>query len=95
MEGVRIFRDCGLKIEVALGKVTPVDPSKVEGEPSEAAGSTSLVMANFSTVVEQELGNIRELTDFEEGLRFAMHREADLILLRFLYLCNPYYLSSH
>jgi hypothetical protein len=41
-----------------------------------------------------EYANIKELTDFEEGLRFALHSQLDLKFLQFEYLKNPFYSIS-
>ena len=42
-------------------------------------------------MIKAEYDNIKELTDFEEGLRFAIHRLLELKLLQFEYLYNPFY----
>ena len=45
-------------------------------------------------MIKTEYENIKELTDFEEGLRFAIHRLLELKMLQFEYLKNPYYTLS-
>ena len=41
--------------------------------------------------MKQQYANIKELTDFEKGLRFAMHRLMELKTIEYEYLKNPYY----
>ena len=45
----------------------------------------------LSEVLNQELATIKELTDFEKGLKFAIQRMTELISIKFEYLANPYY----
>lgn len=42
-------------------------------------------------MIKREYQNIKELTDFEEGLRFALHRLQELKTLQLEYIKNPYY----
>ena len=43
-------------------------------------------------MISTEYQNIKELTDFESGLKFALHRLLELKMLEFEYLKNPFYL---
>jgi hypothetical protein len=45
-------------------------------------------------MITREYQNIKELTDFEPGLKFALHRLLELKMLQFHYLKNPLYLFS-
>ena len=48
---------------------------------------------NLGKVLASDIQNIRELIEFEKGLRFAVQRLKDLEMLKFEYLANPYYMS--
>ena len=43
-------------------------------------------------MLDADIANIKELIDFESGLRFAVLKLKDLIMMKFEYLANPYYL---
>jgi hypothetical protein len=49
---------------------------------------------NLSEVIRTDIANIKELIEFEKGLRFAVQRVRDLIMMQHEYLANPYYLSD-
>ena len=49
------------------------------------------LIENLVKIISLEYQNIKELTDFEEGLRFALHSQLDLKHLQFEYLQNPLY----
>lgn len=42
------------------------------------AESEDKLILNLSKMIQTEYDNIKELTDFEEGLRFALHRLLEL-----------------
>ena len=44
--------------------------------------------------MKSEFENIKELTDMEEGLRFALHRLLDLKQMEYEYLKNPFYANN-
>ena len=48
---------------------------------------------NLKKIVKSEFENISELTDMEEGLRFALHRLLDLKQMEYEYLKNPFYVK--
>lgn len=48
-------------------------------------------IGNLSEMISTEYQNIKELTDFEPGLKYALHRLLDLKLLEYKYLKNPIY----
>ena len=48
-------------------------------------------MKNLSYLLQQELLNIKELTDFEKGLQYALLRQLEIIRLQYEYFANPYY----
>jgi len=48
-------------------------------------------LTELHTILIQELGNINELTEFEEGLEFAMLRQLEIIRLQYEYFTNPFY----
>lgn len=50
----------------------------------------SLILS-MTQIIEQEYETIKELTDFEEGLGFAIHRLLELKQIQFNYLKNPFY----
>ena len=49
------------------------------------------VLTELCTALAQELTNIKELTEFEDGLEFAMLRQLEIIRLQFEYFTNPLY----
>ena len=49
------------------------------------------LIENLGQIVKEEFDNIKELTDMEDGLRFALHRLLDLKQIQYEYLKNPYY----
>ena len=49
------------------------------------------ILTELSAVLAQELANIQELTEFEAGLEYAMHRQLEIIRLQFEYFTNPFY----
>ena len=46
---------------------------------------------NLSKVLKEEFENIKELTDFEEGLTYAQHRLLEINMFKYLYLHSPFY----
>lgn len=62
--------------------------------PEVWVSDNSVVIDNLTQVLSQDIANIRELVDFEKGLRFAVLKLKDLIMAKFEYLANPYYLQS-
>jgi hypothetical protein len=62
-------------------------------ETKDAESEDKLIL-NLSKMINSEYDTIKELTDFEEGLRFALHRLLELKTLQFEYLNNPYYTLS-
>ena len=42
-------------------------------------------------MLTQELANIVELTEFEDGLEFAMLRQLEITRLQYEYFLNPFY----
>ena len=55
---------------------------------------SNTLIDNLINVLNTDIDNIRELIDFEKGLRFAVQRIKDLIMLKHEYLANPYYLTD-
>ena len=58
----------------------------------EALETSDEFIENLSEMIEREYQNIKELTDFEPGLKFALHRLLELKILEFQYIKNPLYL---
>lgn len=52
------------------------------------------VLDNLVQVLDADTANIKELIEFEKGLRFAVLKVKDLIMTKFEYLANPYYLQA-
>ena len=52
------------------------------------------IIDNLSEVLKNDIANIKELIQFEKGLRFAVQKVRDLIMLQHEYLANPYYLND-
>ena len=49
------------------------------------------IINNLLTILSQEYNTIKELTDFEKELRFALLRQVELQQLEYEYKDNPYY----
>ena len=49
------------------------------------------ILTELHSILIQELSNINELTEFEEGLEFAMLRQLEIIRLQYEYFTNPFY----
>jgi len=88
LEGVKLFRQFSVTVDLAAGTFTP-EPLPAQ-EPD--------LMGNLARLVKQEKENIASLISEEEsfkldaGLGFALHRLAELHQIHFEYLKNPYYL---
>jgi len=67
---------------------------KFELPSSEIWVRDTAVIDNLTEVLNKDIANIKELIDFEKGLRFAVQKVRDLIMLRHEYLANPYYLCD-
>ncbi len=52
-------------------------------------------MDNLVAVLDADITNIKELVEFEKGLRFAVLKVKELIMTKFEYLANPYYLQGN
>lgn len=80
---MRIFRNffCHLKWKEQIYEL-----GETEVWPSESS-----FMQNLRVVLEKELVNIRELTDFESGLQYALLRQLELVRAQYEYFGNPYY----
>ena len=52
----------------------------------------NIVIDNLTSVLNADIANIKELIDFEGGLRFAVEKLKELIMTKFEYLANPYYI---
>ena len=63
---------------------------KVEGPAKDQQN----YLMNLSKVVKEEFDNIKELTDFEESLTYAQHRQLELNTFKFEYLHCPFYDSA-
>jgi hypothetical protein len=50
---------------------------------------------NLAAVLVADIANIKELIDFEKGLRFAVLKLKELVTAKFEYLANPYYLQNN
>ncbi len=68
-----IFRDCFLHLDLEARSF--VLPS------SEIWVRDNSLIENLNEVVKNDIANIKELIDFEKGLRFAVQRVRDLIML--------------
>ena len=53
------------------------------------------LISNLKDILTKETEGIKELTDFEPGLRFAIHRQLDLKQLELNYFCNPWYIPKN
>ena len=62
------------------------EPLKIDMEPE-----GERLLFNLCQIVKEEFENIKELTDFEEGLTFAQHRLLELSTIKYEYLKNPFY----
>ena len=68
-----------------------------EGDPQFELGAEevwvqeSIFMKNLSELLQQELLNIKELTDFEKGLQYAQLRQLEIVRLQYEYFANPFY----
>ena len=51
------------------------------------------LIANLAKVLAADIKNMKELINFEHGLRFAVQKLKELVQLNFEYLANPYYLQ--
>ena len=77
---MKLFRPVSLLVKVisnSLEAVQTADPCNF--------------VSNLAEIMTQEYCNIKELTDFESGLRYAIHRLLDLKQLELKYLLNPWY----
>ena len=64
LEGVRLFRTFNANLSSESKKITPI--------ANEDSDDNQLV-ENLGAMILREFQNIKELTDFEDGLRFALH----------------------
>lgn len=48
-------------------------------------------MKNLAEILKQEIDNLKQLTEFEEDLRYALLRLQELTRIQYEYLSNPYY----
>ena len=79
LERVKLFRSFSLELDLDNGSF-------------EALETPDDFIKNLSEMIQTEYQNIKELTDFEPGLKFALHRLLELKMLEFEYLKNPFYL---
>ena len=79
LERVRLFRSFALDFDLDSGSSEPVD-------------TQDDFIGNLSEMISTEYQNIKELTDFEPGLKFALHRLLELKMLEYHYLKNPLYI---
>lgn len=77
---MKLFRPVSLLMKVKSNSLEAV----------QTADANNFV-SNLAEIMTQEYSNIKELTDFESGLRFAIHRLLDLKQLELKYLLNPWY----
>lgn len=68
--------------------------SKFELPEAEVWVKEEILIGNLAKVLTSDIQNIKELINFEKGLRFAVQKLKELIQLNFEYLANPYYLQS-
>lgn len=52
------------------------------------------LLYNLCQIIKEEFDNIKELTDFEEGLTFAQHRLLELKTIKYEYLHCPFYATA-
>lgn len=82
-----LFRDFFVHLD--LSKKTFELPS------SEIWVADTTVIDNLVSVLNTDIGNIKELIEFEKGLRFAVQKLKELITAKFEYLANPYYVQTN
>ena len=85
VEGHKLFRNffCYIK-----------DSSKFELADTEVWDQDQSVLRTVHTILADQLVSIRELTDFEDGLQFALLRQLELVRLQYELFANPYYNDS-
>ena len=82
MDGVKLFRPFKGRINTENMGFSPVEIDDNE------------MIQNLVKIISLEYANIKELTDFEEGLRFALHSQLELKQMQYEYLKNPMYAQS-
>ena len=73
LNGVRLWRPFSASLDLSTLKIIPSN-----------VGERSL-MRNLEEIASEQLKSIKELTDFEPGLRFALYRLVELKQLQFNY----------
>ena len=81
-----LFRDLFVHIDVAAGTF--------ELPSAEIWVLDNILIDKLNMVLSADIGNIKELVEFEKGLRFAVLKIKDLLMLKFEFLANPYYLQG-
>ena len=69
MEGVKLFRALSVNIDLETKMFSVQDKENTDDDK---------LIESLATIARDEYANIKELTDMEEGLRFALHRLLDL-----------------
>ncbi len=85
VEGHKLFRNffCYIK-----------DSSKFELADTEVWQQDQSILRTVHSILADQLKSIRELTDFEDGLQFALLRQLELVRLQYELFANPYYNDS-
>ncbi|CDW83060.1 geranylgeranyl transferase type-2 subunit alpha [Stylonychia lemnae] len=81
-----LFRDFFVHINL--------ENKKFELPSSEIWIRDNSLIDNLTKILNADIENIKELTDFEKGLRFAVQRLKDLVMLKHEFLANPFYLTD-
>jgi len=69
LEGVKLFRALSVNIDLETKMFSVQDKENTDDDK---------LIESLATIARDEYANIKELTDMEEGLRFALHRLLDL-----------------
>lgn len=75
-DGVKLFRPFHASVDLSKGKDTLTFTALPQ--EGEAAFDDDL-LSNLESIVDQEYNTIKELTDFEKELRFALLRQVELL----------------
>ena len=88
IEGVKLIRPAEIKLNLKDMKFEAGYVYVIPGDGEQ------FYMQNLCKILKEEYDNIKELTDFEEGLTYAQHRLLELNTFKYEYLHNPFYASS-
>ena len=90
-DGHKLFRQFLMHLVVNRNLETDMLHPTYELAERQVYPQANELLTTLNSILDGELVNIRELTQFEEGLQFAQLRQFEILRAQYEYFANPFY----